>query len=44
MLHLSILSPERKLFLEVQVNEVTLPSSEGQIQILPWSYCYDRNS
>jgi F-type H+-transporting ATPase subunit epsilon len=32
---LSILSPERRLATEVSVNSVTLPGSEGQIQILP---------
>ncbi len=32
---LSILSPERRLVEGVQVEEVTLPGSEGQIEILP---------
>lgn len=32
---LSILSPERRLVENVRVQEVTLPGSEGQIQILP---------
>jgi F-type H+-transporting ATPase subunit epsilon len=32
---LSILSPERRLLEGVEVEEVTLPGSEGQIQILP---------
>jgi len=34
-LKLSILSPERRLVMGVEVDEVTLPGSEGQIQILP---------
>jgi F-type H+-transporting ATPase subunit epsilon len=34
MLKLSIFSPERKLLEGEQVEEVTLPGSEGQIQIL----------
>jgi len=34
-LKLSILSPERRLLEGVIVEEVTLPGSEGQIQILP---------
>ena len=32
---LSILSPERRLVEGIEVDEVTLPGSEGQIQILP---------
>lgn len=32
---LTILSPERRLLESVAVEEVTLPTSEGQIQILP---------
>ena len=32
---LSILSPERRLVERVSVEEVTLPTREGQIQILP---------
>jgi F-type H+-transporting ATPase subunit epsilon len=32
---LSILSPERRLVQNVRVQEVTLPGSEGQIQVLP---------
>lgn len=35
MLKLSILSPERRLVEKVEVDEVTLPGSEGEIQILP---------
>jgi len=34
-LKLSIFSPERRLIEKVLVEEVTLPGSEGQIQILP---------
>ncbi len=34
-LKLTILSPERRLLDGVEVDEVTLPGSEGQIQILP---------
>ena len=34
-LRLSILSPERRLVEDIPVDEVTLPTSEGQIQILP---------
>ena len=34
-LKLSILSPERRLLENVMVDEVILPGSEGQIQILP---------
>jgi F-type H+-transporting ATPase subunit epsilon len=34
-LKLSVLSPERKLIESALVEEVTLPTSEGQIQILP---------
>ncbi|MCM2323132.1 MAG: ATP synthase F1 subunit epsilon [Oligoflexia bacterium] len=34
-LKLTILSPERKLLEECPVQEVLLPTSEGQIQILP---------
>src|SRR5690242_11210663 len=34
-LKLSILSPERRLVEALLVEEVTLPGSEGQIQILP---------
>lgn len=34
-LKLSILSPERRLVKAIPVREVTLPGSEGQIQILP---------
>jgi F-type H+-transporting ATPase subunit epsilon len=34
-LKLSILSPERRLVQSVIVDEVTLPGSEGQIQVLP---------
>ena len=34
-LKLSILSPERRLLDGVTVEELTLPGSEGQIQILP---------
>lgn len=34
-LKLSILSPERRLVESILVEEVTLPGSEGQIQILP---------
>jgi F-type H+-transporting ATPase subunit epsilon len=34
-LKLSILSPERRLLESVLVAEVTLPGSEGQIQVLP---------
>lgn len=32
---LQLLSPERKLLEGLEVDEVTLPSSEGQIQVLP---------
>lgn len=35
MLKLSILSPERRLVEGAEVDELTLPGSEGQIQILP---------
>jgi F-type H+-transporting ATPase subunit epsilon len=35
VLKLSILSPERRLVERVEVDEITLPGSEGQIQILP---------
>ena len=35
VLKLTILSPERRLLESVTVEEVTLPTSEGQIQILP---------
>lgn len=34
-LNLSILSPERRLLESVAVSSVTLPGSEGQIQVLP---------
>ena len=34
-LHLTILSPERKLVASLSVGDVTLTTSEGQIQILP---------
>jgi F-type H+-transporting ATPase subunit epsilon len=34
-MNLTILSPERKLLESVEVDEVTLPTSEGEIQILP---------
>lgn len=34
-LKLSILSPERRLVEGITVEEVTLPTSEGQIQVLP---------
>ncbi len=34
-LKLSVLSPERKLVESALVEEVTLPTSEGQIQVLP---------
>lgn len=34
-MNLTILSPERQLLEIVQVDEVTLPTSEGEIQILP---------
>jgi len=34
-MRLSILTPERRLVQEALVEEVTLPGSEGQIQILP---------
>src|SRR4051794_27957055 len=34
-LRLSILSPERRLVESIIVEEVTLPTSEGQIQVLP---------
>jgi F-type H+-transporting ATPase subunit epsilon len=34
-LKLSILSPERRLVENMSVDEVTLPGSEGEIQILP---------
>ncbi len=32
---LTILSPEKKIAAELEVSSVTLPGSEGQIQILP---------
>lgn len=32
---LTILSPEKKITAELEVSSVTLPGSEGQIQILP---------
>lgn len=32
---LNILSPEKRLAAEVEINSITLPGSEGQIQILP---------
>ena len=32
---LTILSPEKKIANEIEVSSVTLPGSEGQIQILP---------
>ncbi|MBC7692982.1 MAG: ATP synthase F1 subunit epsilon [Methylotenera sp.] len=35
ILKLSILSPERRLMDQVEINAVTLPTSEGQIQVLP---------
>jgi F-type H+-transporting ATPase subunit epsilon len=35
VLKLTILSPERRLLEKVEVDSVTLPGSEGQIQILP---------
>lgn len=35
MLKLTILSPERKIADKIDVQSVTLPGSEGQIQILP---------
>ena len=35
VLKLSILSPERRLVEGIEVEEVTLPGSEGQIQLLP---------
>jgi len=35
MLNLTILSPERKIAEAISVQSVTLPGSEGQIQILP---------
>ena len=34
-LKLSVLSPERKLVESALVDELTLPTSEGQIQVLP---------
>jgi len=34
-LRLSIFSPDRKLLSRLEVSSVTLPSGEGQIQILP---------
>lgn len=34
-LSLSILTPERRLVEKVSIDEVTLPGSEGEIQILP---------
>lgn len=34
-MNLTILSPERQLLEIIQVDEVTLPTSEGEIQILP---------
>jgi F-type H+-transporting ATPase subunit epsilon len=34
-LSLSILTPERRLVEKLSIDEVTLPGSEGQIQILP---------
>ena len=35
LMKLTILSPERRLLEGASVDEVTLPTSEGQIQILP---------
>ncbi len=35
VLKLSILSPERKLVEGIEVEEVTLPGCEGQVQVLP---------
>lgn len=34
-MQLTILSPEKKIATLLEVNSVTIPSSEGQIQILP---------
>ncbi len=34
-MQLNILSPEKRITTAVEVNSVTLPGSEGQIQILP---------
>lgn len=34
-MQLSILSPEKRIATAVEVNSITLPGSEGQIQILP---------
>ena len=34
-LKLTLLTPERRVFEAVEVSSVTLPTSEGQIQILP---------
>ena len=34
-LKLSVLTPEKRLLENLEVDEVTLPGSEGQIQILP---------
>jgi F-type H+-transporting ATPase subunit epsilon len=34
-LKLSILSPERRLVQDISVDEITLPTSEGEIEILP---------
>jgi F-type H+-transporting ATPase subunit epsilon len=34
-LYLTVLSPERTLVTNVKVTEVTLPGSEGQVQVLP---------
>ena len=34
-LKLSILSPERRLVESIVIDEVTLPTSEGQVQVLP---------
>jgi F-type H+-transporting ATPase subunit epsilon len=34
-LKLSVFTPEKKLLETVEVDEVTLPGSEGQIQVLP---------
>ena len=35
ILKLTLLSPERRLVQSVEVDSVTLPGSEGQIQVLP---------
>lgn len=34
-MNLTVLSPERRLLENVEIDEVTLPTSEGEIQILP---------